>query len=153
MASVKYEAGAIVSLLTTELNALANSAAAIATTGYDNATNLYLFGYFELNATFGVAPTAGNTVDLYLVPASDGTNYADNTSGASGTTSANYYVGSFPLRAVTTAQKIGLTGPSGSGPIWLPPLPFKAFVVNKGGQALGATGHTLKMVPYRQQVI
>ena len=63
MASIKLEAGSIVSVATTELNSLANNAAALGAE-YDNATNLYLFGLFELNVTFGSAPTAGKTVDL-----------------------------------------------------------------------------------------
>lgn len=152
MATGKYETTTIASLMTTELNSLANNAGALGVE-YDNATNLYLWGYFELVVTYGTNPTAGNLVELYLVPAPDGTNYADNTTGASGTTSANYYVGGFPLRAVTTAQRIGLTGASGSGPIWLPPCKFKAFVINKAGQAMAASGNTLKMIPYRYQIV
>ncbi len=150
--SIKYEAAAIASLLTTELNSLANGSGAIASAGYDNATNLYLYGFFELNVTFGSNPTAGSTVDLYLIPAADGTNYDDGAGGASPVAPVTTYAGSFPLRAVTTAQKVSLGGPGGPSLIPLPPVPFKALLVNGSGQAFPASGSTLKMVPYRMQV-
>lgn len=151
MASIKLEAGSIQTLATTELNSLANAAAALGVE-YDNSSNLYLWGIFELNVTFGTNPTAGSTVDLYLIPAPDGTNYDDNTTGASGAAPSTCYMGGFPLRAVTTAQKV----PLGLGilrGIELPPTKFKAFVINKSGQAFPASGSTLKMVPYRYQSV
>ena len=152
MASIKLEAGSIVSVATTELNSLANNAAALGAE-YDNATNLYLFGLFELNVTFGSAPTAGKTVDLYIIPAPDGTNYDDNTTGASGAAPATCFVGSFPLRAVTTAQKIPL-GLAAQGYVQLPPTKFKVFVVNNAsGQSFPSSGSTVKMVPYRYQSV
>jgi hypothetical protein len=147
MTTQKWEAAAITSLMTTELNSLANGSTAIASAGYDNATNLYLFGLFELNVTFGSAPTAGNTVDLFLVPAPDGTNYDDGSGSV--TPPITCYAGGFPLRAVTTAQKIPLGGPLSL--LWLPPLPFKVVVKNGSGQAFPASGSTLKMVAYRYQ--
>lgn len=147
MASQKWEAAAITSLLTTELNSLANGSTCALGTEYDNATNLYLYGLFELNVTFGSAPTAGNTVDLYIVPAPDGTNYDDGS--ASVTPPITNYAGGFPLRAVTTAQKIAIGGPLSL--IWLPPLKFKVLVKNGSGQAFPASGSTVKLVPYRYQ--
>jgi hypothetical protein len=150
MAAIKLEAAAISSIATTELNALANNAGALGAE-YDNSTGLYLYGLFELNVTFGTNPTAGNTVDLYLIPAPDGTNYDDNTAGASGAAPITTYVGGFPLRAVTTAQKVPLS--LGLTLINLPPTKFKAFLLNKSGQAFPASGSTLKMVPYRYQSV
>lgn len=149
MADIKGKAGAVVSLVTTELNSLANNAGALGVE-YDNATNQYLFGLFELSVTFGSNPTAGNTVDLYLIPAPDGTNYDDNTTGASGAAPATCYAGGFPLRAVTTAQKVPL-GLGQQGQIPLPPVKFKAFLLNKSGVAFPASGSTLKMVPSMYQ--
>ena len=148
MGSIKLEAAAISTIASTELNSLANNAGALGAE-YDNATNLHEFGLFELNVTFGSAPTAGNTVDLYLIPAPDGTNYDDAVTGASGQAPAPCYVGSFPLRAVTTAQKVPLG--LGLALVNLPPTKFKAFVLNKSGQAFPASGSTLKLVPYRHQ--
>lgn len=149
MASIKYEAGSIVSLMTTELNSLANGSGAIGAE-YDNATNLFLFGLFELNVTFGTNPTAGNLCNLYLVPAPDATNYDDAPTGASPAVPATQYVGGFPVRAVTSAQKIPL-GLAAFGLVHLPPVKFKAYLLNNSGQAFPASGSILKMVPSRYQ--
>lgn len=151
MATIKLEAGTIVSVATTELNSLANNAGALGAE-YDNSANLYMFGLFELNVTFGTAPTAGNTVDLYIIPAPDGTNYDDATTGASGAAPGTTYVGGLPLRAVTTAQKVPL-GLGQAGYIQLPPTKFKVFALNKSGQAFPASGSTIKLVPYRYQSV
>lgn len=150
MATFKLEAASIASLMTTELNSLATANGALGTE-YDNATNLYMYGLFELVVTYGTNPTAGSTVDLYLITAPDGTNYSDNTTGASGAAPATAYVGGFPLRAVTTAQRVQLGGPGFQAMIQLPPVKFKAFLLNRAGQTMAASGNTLKMVPYRVQ--
>lgn len=152
MPSLKLEAAAITSIATTELNSLANGSAALGAE-YDNSSNLYLFGYFELNVTFGTNPTAGSLINLYLIPAPDGTNYDDNTTGASGVAPSTVYVGGFPLRAVTSAQKIPLTGGLHQGHIMLPPLKFKPFLINNSGQSFPASGSTLKLVPFRYQIV
>ncbi len=150
MASIKSEAATIVSVATTELNSLANNAGALCAE-YDNSSGLYLYGLFELNVTFGSAPTAGNTVDLYIIPAPDGTNYDDAVTGASGSAPITTYVGGFPLRAVTTAQKVPLG--LGLTLINLPPTKFKVFALNKSGQAFPSSGSTIKLIPYRYQSV
>ena len=145
--SVKYEAGSITTIASTELNSLANGSAALGAE-YDNATNLYMWATFELNVTHASNPTADAPYDLYLIPAPDGTNYDDNTTGASYLVPVDCYVGSFTARATTSAQK----RPLGIGrQIAIPPLKFKPFLVNRSGQAFPASGSTLKMVPYRLQ--
>jgi len=151
MASIKYEVASISTLASTELNSLANGSGAIGAE-YDNATNLYLMGLFELNVTFGTNPTAGALVNLYIVPAPDGTNYDDAPTGASPAVPATEYVGGFPCRAVSTAQKIPLGG-GGQGLVQLPPCKFKAYLLNNSGQAFPASGSTLKMIPVRYQSV
>lgn len=148
MATIKWEAGSAVSLATTELNSLATAQSALGVE-YDNATNLYLYGMFELYVTYGTNPTAASTVDLYLIAAPDGTNYTQNSTGASGAAPFTTFVGSFPLLASTSAQRLQLGG-NGS-PIALPPVKFKAWLLNRSGQTMAASGNTLKMVPYRYQ--
>jgi hypothetical protein len=149
MADIKAKAGAIVTVASTELNSLANNAGALGAE-YDNATNLYISAVFELSVTFGSAPTAGSTVDLYIIPAPDGTNYDDAVTGAAGSAPATAYAGGFPLRAVTTLQRVPL-GIGLSGPVPLPACKFKAFLLNRSGQAFPASGSTLKMVPSMYQ--
>jgi hypothetical protein len=143
--SIKLEAGSIATLASTELNALANNDAALGAE-YDNATNLYLWGLFELLVDFVSAPTVDTPVELYLIPAPDGTNYADGD--GTPTAPANCYVGCFVMRATTAAMRLVL---GIDHRVDLPPTKFKALVYNKSGQAFPATGSTLKMVPYRLQ--
>ena len=153
MATIKYEAASAVTLLDTELNSLANSAGAIDSGSYDNATNLYMFGAFELTVDFASASTANAMIDLYLIPAIDGTNFVDNVTGSSEFAPLDSYVGGFQCQNTANAQRIGLWGAGGGVLIPLPPVPFKAFVINNSGQAFPASGSVLKMVPYRYQVV
>lgn len=150
MANIFWDAAAIVSLATTELNSLANNAGALGVE-YNNATNLYVFGMFQLEVTFGTNPTAGSAIKLYLIPAPDGTNYADNTTGASGYAPPGSYVGSFILQAKTTIHRLTLQGVGPGSLVPLPPTRFKAFLINGSGQSFPASGSTLKMIPYRYQ--
>lgn len=147
MGSIKLEAGSITSIMTTELNSLANNAAAIGAE-FDNSAGLWLFGLFELNVTFGTGPTAGSTVDLYIIPAPDGTNFDDAVTGASGSAPSTSYAGGFPLRSVTSAQKVPL---GVVRRIELPPTKLKAFVINRSGQSFPSSGSTVKLVPYGYQ--
>lgn len=148
MASIKYEAAAIATMLSTELNALANAAAALGVE-YDNATGLYTHALFQLEVTFAVAPTANSTVDLYIIPASDGTNYTDYTAGAAGKAPYTGFIGGIPLEAKTTIHRVAIG--YGRDMIILPPTKFKILAINKSGQAFPASGSTIKMIPQRYQ--
>src|SRR5215471_14506151 len=134
-----WDPAAITTLLSTELNSLGAGSGSALGTEYDNSTNLFIYALFELVATYGTAPTADTTVDLYLCPAPDGTNY-DN--GSATVQPANHAVGGFTLRNVTTAQKYSLWG------IVLPPTKFKLHVLNNTDQGMAASGNTVKMIPY-----
>lgn len=140
---------AIQTVLDTQLNALANNALSGLSSAIDNSSagsnpDQDLFADFELGVTFGSAPTANTTWDLYLFPSLDGTNYAD----APTTPSQVYYVGSFPLQAITTAQRVILRG------VELPPGLFKVALRNNGTtQTAAATGNTLKIRSYSFQVV
>jgi len=150
MVSIKLEAASISTVASTELNSLASAALALGAE-YDNTSNLYLFGLFEVNVTFGSSPTANTTIDLYLIPAPDGTNYDDAVTGAAGTAPAQCYIGSAPVRAVTSAQKI----PIGLGLtlVNLPPLKCKVAVKNGTNQSFPSSGSTVKMIAYRYQSV
>jgi hypothetical protein len=145
--NITRRVGTWTQLLSTELNALANNAGGLQVVGtnaaFDNTTGLWFWGDFEAIFTFGTAPTAGANLDLYLLPlCSDGTTYADGAGGTTPTTVAAHYKLSFPVRAVTTAQRVVVTDV---------PIPGGQFLVllvnNTTGQALAATGHTVKMRP------
>lgn len=127
-------------LLSTELNALASGSRTNASSAVDNdnASNRYLFAAFELAVTFSSTPLSGKTVDLYILPSIDGTNYADGSSSVN--PSSAQYAGSFPVRAVATAQRLLLYN------VALPPTDFKVLLINNAGQTMAASGNTLKLV-------
>ena len=57
---LKYET--VVSLMTTELNSLANNASVLSAAAGGDTTDANLLGDFELVVTFGTNPTAGTTI-------------------------------------------------------------------------------------------
>ena len=146
MAVLKLDPAGISTLMSTELNSLANGSAAVDSSEYDNATNLYPQAGFELVVTFGSAATAGAPVQLYLIYSLDGTNYGDYTTGASPKAPGSAYVGSFYCLS-QTANRLTL------GPIDLMPAKFKTYVIDQSGQAFPASGSTLNILPYQYESV
>jgi len=138
-ADFKLKRGALTSLLTTELNALANNAGSALSAAYANETNLEMWAEFELVVDFVSAPTAESLVEIYIVKEVDSATYTDYTSGTTPVANANDLVGAFILKATTAAQRVPSTR------IDLPFTDFKVGVINKSGQAFPATGSTVKM--------
>jgi len=142
MASVSYEYGSDASVLTTELNTLANDANAISS-AIDNSAG-YLFDDLEFhNATLGYTPSAGARIEVYMISQElDGTGYEDGN--ASIDPPANNLVGVINVRVSTAAQTHIIRGiPLAEN--------FKYLVINKTGGALPASGNTLRRKPYRYQ--
>lgn len=127
--------GALVSLMTAELDALANGAGATDAAAFDNAAayTLWSFGDFEIVATSTNPMTAGATIDLYLLVSVDGANYEQ--------VGPNAFVGSLVCLAANS-QRVVLRG------VPLPQGEFKAHIINNSGQALLAV-NTLKLLPFR----
>lgn len=132
-------------LASTELNSLANDGRVLGVE-YDNgdSANLHLEADFELAVGFGSAPTAGYAVNLYLVPAIDGTNYGagDGTDAAQGMT----FVGSFSVYNTTSLKRLNLMA------VRIPPCKFKALIENKTGQSFASSNNVLLMLPSSGQV-
>lgn len=148
MSIIKQELyGTIVSCMTTELNSLANNAYAISgALGSDATTAAFLYGDFELAWTQAATPAADTLIDLFLVRSADGTNYEDGS--ASLVPGANTYVGSFQLRAVSTAQRKVIRD------VRMPPGLYKCIIFNNGtGTAFAASGNTLKVRPHNLQTV
>ena len=124
-------------VLTTELDALANSGRSAAGTEINNATNKDRWGKLELAVTFGTAPSAGGYVEIYAVTAPDGTNYEDGSNTVD--PGAHKLIDRIPVRAVTTAQR--LTGRQ----FPLEPAKTKFLLTNGSGQAFPATGSTVTL--------
>lgn len=146
MATVeKWLLGTQTSLLTTGLNSLANNARAISA-AFDNTIGQTGDGYtlcdVELVVTYGTAPTANTGCSVWFLGSQDGTNYED---GDASTTPARAPDVVFPLRAVTTAQRIIRR-------VWLPWGLMKVLLINDGtGQAMAASGNTLKVRPVTRE--
>jgi hypothetical protein len=133
-----------VQLLGAELNSLANDAAVTSAT-FNNAAaaNLKQYATFELAATFASAPTADRTVDLYAVYSGDGSLFEDSSAARP---PAMGLLGSFVLDNTASAQRKLVTG------VMLLPFAVRFMVVNKAGFAMTASGHSLRLWTFNQQV-
>lgn len=133
--------GTLTTVISTDLDSLATGTRSNAGAVFDNGAGLYLFGDFEANITFASSPTAGGLLTLFLLPAVDGTNYAD---GSSSVANINAQRGFWVVRGVNTAQRIVLPG------VVLPPCKFKIMVANDASQNLASSGNTIKVLPYSE---
>lgn len=142
--NITYSAyGTRTTVLSTELNSLASGSRALATTAYDNTTNHDLYADFELLVTFGTGPTTGS-IDLYLLPSTDGTNYADGSNSV--VPALANLAGSFVPQNSVAQQRLSLPGRT------IPPGKFQLLVVNNGtSQAFAASGNALTLTPYHLQ--
>jgi hypothetical protein len=139
MPTVKDTRGTATTALSTGLNSLANNAL-VASSAITLSTGEpgYQRCEAELVVTYGTAPTANTACVVWLLREVDGTNYEDGSSTVTPSRNPDLV---FPLRAVTTAQRIVVTGD-------LPPGSFVALLRNDGtGQAMAASGNTLKIRP------
>jgi hypothetical protein len=139
MATTKHKAytAAIASVLTTDLNSLANAGISAASSALDNTSNLDLYDDLTFTiATQGGARSAGATVSVLMVQALDGTNYDDVE------TTCGQLVAVFPLDAATTARQVSVRD------VPIPPGLFKYFVRNNTGQAFASSGNILERRPH-----
>lgn len=137
--------GTIATVLSTELNSLANNAysAASAAQGSDTGAAA-IYADFEL-VIASFTPGTNPVVELYLLRSVDGTNYEDG--GGSVVPSQDAYVGAFQIASGTGAKRAVLRD------VALPPGLWKAVIKNVTGAALPASGNTLKVRPHTLQVI
>ena len=133
--------GSIVSVLTTELNALANNTLSALGPVYDN-TGSARHQYVDIELVLAsLTPTAGGYISLYAALAVDGTNYGDAKRE-----SMQQLVGIFNLDTAAAAKRTSLRN------ILLPPDLMKFYVDNQAGVALGGTLNTVKVVPYNPEI-
>ena len=128
----------------TAMNSLANNGRVLSSE-LNNATDQLMFDDLELKVTYGTGPTAGNTVDLFLIRSQDsGTTYPDGDT--SNDAPSNTKVASFPLKNNTSAQIIPFYQ------VPLPPGKWKYLLKNTSGQAMASSGNYLKRNPYSYQL-
>lgn len=145
MATTYTTLSAVASVATTELNSLADDAAAVGA-AYDNSAGSPL-GRFELTiAAQGVARDSTAKVSLILVPEGASSAYGDITTLK---TAGNYVARDvtgkaieIDLDAAVTARIMTVDG------VRVPHGNFKPGLLNETGQAFAATLNTLKMALY-----
>lgn len=136
-------------LLSTELNSLANNALAIVSSAFDNTQAATGDGslacYLELLVTFGTAPTANTGISIWFLRTVDGgTNFED---GGTSLTPVRGFDTSIGVAASTSAQRL-------IKEVKLPAGKFKLLLKNDGtGQAFAASGNTIRMTTYTYQAV
>lgn len=146
--TAKYVLGTPATLLSTELNALADATGVLTSTAYNNTQaggggdgytgcDVELF----INSLASAPTTAGVSVTVWFLETQDGTNYED---GDASTTPSRLPDVVFPVRLVSTAQRIIRR-------VLLPAGNFKTLLKNETTKAFGASGHTLKIRPNTSQ--
>jgi hypothetical protein len=138
----RYRLGSISTQMSTDLNSMANNALVVAAADFDNTpgTNVgYTMAEYELVCTFGTAPAAGTVLSGWWLSTPDGTNREDGSTSITPARAPDFV---FPVRAVTTAQRIKMSAP-------LPPGVLRMLLKNDGtGQSLAASGNTVKIRPF-----
>ncbi len=145
MAIQQFSPGSIQTLLSTQLNNLANNTLSSVGAQFDNGDPSHLFpsGFLELLVTFGTNPSAGGHCIAYLLPLLDGTNQATlNEINLS-----PMILGVFPLAQNTSAQRIVVPCS-----LVIPPCPFVLALSNRAGQSFPASGSTVRWLPNTMQV-
>jgi hypothetical protein len=141
---------AIIVLQDNTSGTLANAALALAATStLDNRTGGNagedFWANFELLTGFAVAPAVDVVAsELYLVPALDGTNFAEADTAK---LQANTFVGTFVvLKAATAQQRLVLLN------VPLQPLLYRVYLINRSAQTMAA-GWQLRVVTAREQYV
>lgn len=129
-------------VLGTELNALANGSYTAVGTLVDNGSNLDRFGVLTCAVDFVSAPTDRSAVDVFMIPAPDGTNYVDGS--ASVRPSSRNWLASFEMLATTAAQVLL------SNRFELLPCKFKLIAYNRSGQAFPASGSVITLYTFNR---
>lgn len=129
-------------VLTTELNSLANGALSAVSAAQDNDTaglcDLYAQAEIYIAAQ-GTNRAAGAYLALYLVPELDGTNYGNTTDECA----ENYFVGAVALDDAALAARYLIIDQ-----VRLPVGDYKVALRNGTGQTLAASGNTVKLRAY-----
>lgn len=129
-------AGSLVSILTTELNALANSSnSAASTTPFDNRTVGDEWAEVEINIGAQTARTGTPTLEVYILRTIDDTNY-DTLDPV---VNDRIHTKTITLPTTTAAYRIILAE------VAIPPGLFKFYFRNLTSQALAASGNTVKI--------
>jgi len=115
-------------------------------TEYNNASNLWPMADFEFVLDFASAPADNAVIELWIIPAWDGTNYA--AGDASVPARPNLSIGTLNVRNDAAAQRLVMRD------VPIPACKFKLLVKNSTAQALaGSSANTVKIFPHGLQSV
>lgn len=143
MADIKLKAGTPQVLANANGASTTNNSANAAGTDLNNTTEFAFTYSFELNGGFGSSVTAGEDLDLYLVPKLNGTNLADVGTAVF---QPEHFAGTFITPTTGTAARRMTVQEVAVGPYL-----YTAYIHNKSGQTLSANW-TLTAYPELGQV-
>jgi hypothetical protein len=147
MATVKWGAAPTSrgTVLSTQMDSLANAGFSALGSAYDNSSNLDRWGWIELSLG-SLTPTAGACIYVYLAPSLDGgTDYDDGP--ASTNPASHLLVAVLQLKTGAAAKKVvSLT------PFSLPPGLFKFAIKNQAGVALASGSNTMVLYTSNEAV-
>lgn len=129
-------------LLSTELNALADDDLVNGSTVFDNSSNKDAWAIAELDfgASLDLSSANNNPVCyLYLTPSYDGTNYADQADETNELAQSEYLKVTFEFTKTATRRRAVIDK------FDIGPVKYKATLYNDLGAAFPATGVTVKM--------
>ena len=131
-------------VLTTELNSLADGAWSGLGSEYDNTADLRQYFMVRVAVDFVAAPSTGGFVTLFALHAMDGTNYP--TLDSDNDPRAGHQVATIEVIDTTAAQV------RDSGIFSLPPWKTKFILKNAAGQAFPSSGSTVTLYSFADEV-
>lgn len=131
----------LTTVLSTGLNSLTNNTMSAASSTYANQTNLDLYVDIEV-VLASLSPTAGAYVAIYVWESVDGSNFPAQSDADLRLTSTQLLC-VIPIgTTASTAQRVVARN------ILLPPAAIQFKLDNQTGVSLGASGNTVKILPY-----
>lgn len=118
----------------------------------DNTTNLYAFADLELVLGSAAFTGTDSSIEVYIVPTVDGTNYPDWTGNSTSDApeQAHYFVALLPLKAATAAKRV-VSGSASD--VALPQGKFKFGLRSRANVTLASSGNTLSFRPKSYQAV
>lgn len=129
-------------VLTTELNSLADGAFSGLGTEFNNATGLWTYGMLEINLA-SLNPATNPFIQCFMVPSLDGTNYPD---APSSTNPGLQYLCTPILNVATGSATKRISTP----PFLLPPAKLKFSLFQDVNVSFGASGNTVTLYTFKK---
>jgi hypothetical protein len=134
----------------TQLNSLGNNILCVCTSQIlDNTSNKHFHAGCELElASVDLSAQTNPSVELYLIPAMDGTNYVDagTHSSSADLPPATLFVGNFSVQETTPKHRASVEM------ITIGPYKYIQAIINKTGAAFAASSNYLRIGTFTEKV-